>query len=103
MEDTCECGTSPAPRAIDNGKSIVPVCEACWTDPENIAVDVLVDVATRAWVNGSPFVAHADLDPFVVDCMAIALAAALADRDMADDDGAIARLVAARWNEWYTA
>jgi hypothetical protein len=46
---TCECGKPAHPdRHVWNGMHLMPVCEDCWRDPENIVLEACVQYATDA-------------------------------------------------------
>lgn len=101
--EPCECGTAAA-NYIWNGMYLMPVCDACWRDPENIAVEVAVGVAECAMVAGERYnVRFADLDDSVADYALRSLSLALVARGMSDGDEGVAAVFLARWDEWYAA
>lgn len=108
MTDICECG---APALTDddgfvttiwNGMYRIPVCDACWRDPENIATEVTVQVASDALAARLPHdVFYSDLHPGLKEALATHLAASLAARSTTDPDGTVHAHVVDRWNDWY--
>jgi hypothetical protein len=103
----CECG-QPALTDDDgfvtqifNGMCQMPVCDDCWRDPENIALEVCVQAAIHALAERLPHdVPFARLATPVVTAMSDAADEAYAARGITDD-GTIAKLIATRWDEWY--
>lgn len=100
MGDTCECG-APATAIIDNGKHLVEVCEECWKEPENIAVEVCVDVASFICSQKLEFSQFSNLDVSALMIFNGSLNSALKARNISDGDSAISHTVARCWNEWY--
>lgn len=99
--EPCECGTA-ATNYIWNGMYLMPVCDACWSDPENIVTEVAVGVAECALADGVRHdVRFADLDRLLAAHALRSLALALAARGLNDGDEEVAALFAARWDEWY--
>ena len=97
----CECGEPAGDHTIDNGMHHVPVCDRCWRDPENIAVEVCVATAVHALAERLPHdVPFTHLATTSVIVMSDAIEASLAARGIAHTPE-IATLVVARWNEWY--
>ena len=99
----CECGKPIGIHTVNNGMYHMPVCDACWMDPENIAVEVCVATAAHALATRLPHdVPAAELPTSVLIAMSVALEAAFAARGI-KDDGTIVNVVIARWDEWYAA
>ena len=99
----CECGKTIGIHTVNNGMYHMPVCDACWMDPENIAVEVCVATAAHALATRLPHdVPAAELPTSVLMAMSDAFCASLAARGI-KDDGTIVKVVTARWDEWYAA
>ncbi|HUW03043.1 MAG TPA: hypothetical protein VMW08_11865 [Acidimicrobiales bacterium] len=82
---TCECGR-PAVNEVWNGMHNMPVCGACWQEPDTIATEVLVVAAEAGWPPHSVTDAFRD---------------AMARRGRSDSDPLLVIHIARRWAEWY--